>query len=142
LFDVAHVTVHVLAIRLEVDDRVSDDLPRAVIRDVAAASRLEDVDAQRFQMIVRGDDIRAAPVALDAQRDDARMLQEDPQVRPPGPAGLFGERALHRERVGVGNDAEAPDFKWTHYTSLGSKFSSCFLMSAMNASAVAPSISR
>ena len=41
LFEVAHVAVHVAAIRLQIDDRIADELPGAVVGDVAAAARLE-----------------------------------------------------------------------------------------------------
>ena len=40
LFEIADVPVHVATIGAEVHDRVSDDLPWPVIRDVAAAARL------------------------------------------------------------------------------------------------------
>src|SRR5436853_3822322 len=43
-FDVAHVTVHVAAIRLEIDHRIADQLARPVISHVAAASGLVNFD--------------------------------------------------------------------------------------------------
>src|SRR5215210_5898691 len=45
LFDIAHVAVHVAAVRLQVEDRVADDLSWAVIGDVAASSGLVYADA-------------------------------------------------------------------------------------------------
>ena len=41
LLEIAHVAVHVAAIRLQVDDRIADELARAVIGHVAAAAGLE-----------------------------------------------------------------------------------------------------
>ena len=50
--------MHVAAIGLEVDDRVTHQLPGSVIRDVAAASGLEDLDSGGFQFTVAGNDVR------------------------------------------------------------------------------------
>ena len=44
LLEVANVAVDVAAIGLQVEDRIADELAGAVIRDVAAAAGLEDLD--------------------------------------------------------------------------------------------------
>src|SRR5205823_956952 len=83
-----NVLVHVAAIRLQVDDRVADDLPRTVIRDIAAASGLVDLDAAGRQRVGRGEDVRSAAVAAHAERQHVRMLDEHQRVDdlnvPPG----------------------------------------------------------
>src|SRR5512143_3710316 len=45
VLDVAHVAMDVASIRPEIDDRVPDDLPWSVIRDVPSATGLMDGDA-------------------------------------------------------------------------------------------------
>ena len=45
LLEIAHVAVHVAAIGPQIDDRIAHQLAGAVVGDVAAASRLEDLDA-------------------------------------------------------------------------------------------------
>src|SRR5215213_652593 len=65
--DVANVAMHVAAIRLEVDDRVADDLPGTVIRHVAAAAGLLDVDATFRKLLRSRDDVGAPAVAFDSK---------------------------------------------------------------------------
>ena len=45
LLEIAHVAVHVAAVLRQLEDRVADELPGAVIGDVAAAAGLEETDA-------------------------------------------------------------------------------------------------
>src|SRR5690349_20298991 len=45
--EVANVAMHVAPIGIEVDDRITHQLAGAVVGHVAAAARLEDVDAKR-----------------------------------------------------------------------------------------------
>ena len=59
LFEVAHVAVHVAAIRPQIDDRIADELAGTVVGDVAAAARLEQLDAARRERLRRGEDVRA-----------------------------------------------------------------------------------
>jgi hypothetical protein len=49
LFEVPHVAVDVAAIRLEIENRIPDELTGTVIRDVAASARVEDADSGRRQ---------------------------------------------------------------------------------------------
>src|SRR5262249_16115766 len=59
LFQIAHITVHVAAIRLEVDDRVADELPGTVICDIAASTGLVHVDASSRQRLRSREDVRS-----------------------------------------------------------------------------------
>ena len=114
LFEIAHVFVHVASIGPEIQDGIADDLPGAVIGDVAAAARLVHLDLPRGEQIGRGDQVRSRRIGLDAKRDDVRVLEQKKEVRDaPGPA-LFDERALHIARNGIRNDAKPPDFQLTH----------------------------
>ena len=70
VLEIADIAVHVAAIGLQVDDRIADDLAGAVIRDVAAAAGLGDLDAEFSKPFVRDQHVRAAAVALHAKRDD------------------------------------------------------------------------
>ena len=73
-FEIAHVTVHVAAVGIQVDDRVADDLPWTMIGDVASAPRLVHVDAACREHVRRRQDMSAAAVAANAERQDVRML--------------------------------------------------------------------
>jgi len=78
LGQVFHVAAHVFAIGRKVDDRVADQLPRRVQRDVAAAARLHDVDAQLGQARPRREQVFGVSAA--PQRDHRRMLDEQHRV--------------------------------------------------------------
>ena len=77
VFEIAHVAVHVAAIGFEIEDRVADDLTGAMIRDVTAAAGLVHVDAPSGEQIGRGENMRSAAIASDAERQDVRVLDED-----------------------------------------------------------------
>ena len=152
--------MHVAAIRIEIENRIADQLARPVIRHVAAAAGLEHVDAERRQSIGRGQDVRTA-VFLDANGEDVRMLQEQQRIGNAIGLALVDQPALQLEPVRVGNEPEPPHLERTrsperagliakrggrqvegHYACAGSKFSMPFLTSAMNWSATAPSTRR
>jgi len=66
-FQVTDVTVNVTTIRLQVDDGISDDLPRPVVRDVATPTGFEHLDALRSEGIRRRQDVRAAAISADGK---------------------------------------------------------------------------
>jgi hypothetical protein len=99
LLEVAHVAVQVAAVRLEVEDRIADELAGTVVRDVAAAAGLEDVDAE--QPLLSASSMRTCSGAGRAERDDVRVLEQEQRVagsRPPAPGD---ELLLQLERLGV-----------------------------------------
>ena len=110
--EVAHVAVHVAAIRIEVDDRIADELTRAVIGDVAAAPGLDELDAPRGSASGVSSDVRSIVPRLDAERDDRRMLQEQQLIADRAGFSLLDQLPLQLQRVGVGDEAEAPDVRW------------------------------
>ena len=71
LLEVAHVTVHVAAIRLQIDDRIADELTGTVVGDVAAAAGLEQADAAPPRAPqARSQDVRQIVAGLDPECDD------------------------------------------------------------------------
>ena len=66
------------------------------------------------------------------------MFGEEEQIAYATRSPILDERALQRERVGIGDQSKLTDF----YTALGSQFSSDRLTWDMNWSATAPSITR
>jgi hypothetical protein len=108
----------VAAIGAEIENRVPDDLSGTMIRNVAAAPRLVDLDAEVGKPFSRGDDVRAAPVALDAQRDDRRMLKEKEEINDASRAPLLDQRPLHGKGISVGNEAKTANFEGTNHVGL------------------------
>ena len=86
--------MHVAAIRLQVENRIADDLSGTVIRDVSSASGLVDVDAASRQRIGRGQDVRAAAVTANAEREDVGMFDEEQEIADAAVPALLDERAL------------------------------------------------
>ena len=141
LFQVAHVPVHVGAVRAKVEDRVGDQLAGAVVGDVAAAPGLVERDAELLEPGGGGDDIGSGRVAAGAERDDVGVLEEQQHVVHATQPPLLGKLPLYCEPLAVGDRAEAPDLDRPHSHD-ASKFSICFFTTDMNSSATAPSISR
>src|SRR5262249_11406548 len=97
--------VQILRVPLEIDDRIADQLPRPMERDVAAALHLEVLHAARREHARARDEmlrLRRAP-----HRDHRRMLheQEDvPSDLPRHPPARRG--ALQLQRLAVRQRAE------------------------------------
>ena len=108
-FEVAHVAMHVAAIRPQVEDGIANELTRPVIRHVTAAAGLDDVDTEPTQRLGCGEDVLAGICALHPDGDDGWMLQQQQQVvRPPGFA-ILDEGTLQIERLAVAHDSKAAD---------------------------------
>src|SRR5207237_3301498 len=92
----AEIPVEVLPVAAQVEDRITDQLPGPVERDVAAALDLEHVDAFRVQQVGR-------PGGA-AQRDHGRVLKQQEQVlRQATVDPRLGKRTLPVERLAVGD---------------------------------------
>ena len=108
LLDVAHVLGGPHPVR-HVDDRIADELPRPVIRDVTAAA-----DADQLGTDVSG---VAAQVAVEvrpwAVREDVRMLEQQQVLL----ASTVEQRLLDGQRLPVRDRAEPADAQ--HQTSDG-----------------------
>jgi len=77
--EVACVLLDVAAVALQIEDRVADELPRAVEGRLAAAVRLDDLDLR-----VLGD-VQLGVLGAPPERDNRRVLEEKHRV---------GDRAL------------------------------------------------
>ena len=115
-FEIAHVAMDVLPVRLEIEDGIGDQLSGAVIGDVAAAAGLDHVDAARGQHFRCRDDVRARFSQLHAERDDMGVFEQQQRVGDALGTAIFDERLLQVERGRVRDDAEAADNKITHKT--------------------------
>ena len=89
--------MHVASIRTQIDDWVPDDLPRAVIRHIAAATGLVNSDAKRREPIAGRDDVGAPAVALHAKRNHRWVLQQQEQIGDALGSPLFDEMPLQRD---------------------------------------------
>ena len=91
--------LQVAPVPVEVEDRVADELARAVVRRLAAAVGLDDVDLE-LRREVQLVSLRPAP-----ERHDRLVLEQEHRVRALPCLHRVGERALERERLGVRHEA-------------------------------------
>jgi hypothetical protein len=105
--------VHVAAVGFQIEDRITDELTRAVERDVAAAAGLEERDTFRRERVGRLEHVRSVVPCLRAERDDGWMFEEQQLVGNAPLLALLDERVLQIERRLVFDRAEAPDFEVT-----------------------------
>ena len=84
LLEIADVALDVLSVPAQIEDRVGDELARAVERRLAAPVGLDDLDGGVVGNVQLS--LRSPPT----QRDDRRMLEQQDRV---------GDRAL-RDRTG------------------------------------------
>src|SRR5262245_17063876 len=159
---IANVAMNVAPIRLQVDDRIADDLPWSVVSDVAAAARFEHSDSLRRERLGCRQDVRATTVTAHAERQHRRMFDKQKSVGDLVRLALFDEPPLQIECVAVCDDAEPLNFEASHqviesitrlldypitrftrrYACPESQFSiECFTCD-MNSSATAPSMIR
>ena len=75
LLQVAHVLLNVLAVTAQVEDRVADELPRAVERRLAAAVRFDDLDVGVARHV------ELAGLGPPPERDHRRVLEDEHRVR-------------------------------------------------------------
>jgi hypothetical protein len=111
--EIAHIAVHVAAIRFQVDDGIADELPRSVKRDIAAAAALEQRDSFRGEPFGRVENVRAVMARLRAEGDDGRMFEEQELIGDPSLLALFDQRVLQIERRLVFDGTEPADFQDT-----------------------------
>ena len=108
-FEITDVSMDVLPIGSQTDDRIANDLSGSVIRDIAAAASLVHLDAARAQQIGRRQNVRTAAITPHAERQDMRMLNEQQRVINRAAYPILDECALQGERIAVGHASEAPD---------------------------------
>ena len=91
----------------QIDDRINDQLSGPVIGHIAAAPRLEQLDAELAPpSLVRQHVLRMRRCA---ESDDVRVLQQQQLVRDGPGAPLPHQALLQPQRVAVRDEAEPPD---------------------------------
>ena len=105
-FEIADVPMHIAPIGTQVENRIAHHLSRSVVGDVSAAPGLVNLDAAGCQDVGAGPDVRSPAVALHAERQHMRMLDEQQDVVNPAGPPLLDELTLQRQGVGVGNESQ------------------------------------
>ena len=126
------------AIGLEVEDRIADELTRAVVGDVAATPGLEQRDAPVAQLVVGREYVLARLAHLHAEGDHRRVLQEEQGVADGAGLARGHQVGLQRERGLVRHETGARHLEPRHQ----SQDSMAALTLLMNSSATAPSTRR
>lgn len=156
LFEGADVFADVFAVGAKVDDGIGDGLARAVVGGVAAAVGFDEVDASGG--ILLGGEVEVGSVAVAADGDDGVVFEEEEGVFDGARLALFGEFALQRPGLAVGEAAEVAYLEEAGWHGVGwqsggwqghrvhmvdsSNDSSVALRWLMNWSATAPSMMR
>ena len=99
LLEVAAVALHILSVALQVEDRVADELPGAVVGRLAAAVGLDDLDLGALGHV------QLALLGATAERDHRRMLEQHDRVRDRALRDRVRERALQLPRLPVRDEA-------------------------------------
>src|SRR5215213_1147233 len=107
------IPVQVLAVSLEIDDRVAHELARTVERDVTASLDLEQLDAPGCEEIGRRDQV--CTLGSPPERDDRRMLDKEQYVLVDFAGDTTsGNLALQLECVPIRQKAEIDDQQLVH----------------------------
>lgn len=109
-FEIANVPVNIATVRIQVEDRVANDLAGTVICNIATSTRLEDLDVPRGERGGRREDVGAPPITANAQGQDVGMLDQQQQIAHPIGLALIDQRPLKRESLRVRHQAKPPDF--------------------------------
>src|SRR5262249_44300282 len=113
LFDLPEIPVQVLAMTLEVNNWIANELSRAMKGDVAAAFDLEQVNSAPSERLGRGE--KMPFLARPAERDDGRMLDQKEDVLSDGAVDSGASNgALELERLGVRHQSAIFDPQLTH----------------------------
>ena len=108
LLEVTDVALHVSSVSVEVEDRVADELSRGVVGGLAAAVRLDELDAGGVR------DMELVLVRASADGDHGRVLEEDDRVRDRVLLNGCRERALELPRLDVRRLAERQQVALSH----------------------------
>lgn len=100
---IPHVAANIATVRGEVENRIADQLPRTVIRDVSSASRFVQLHTQLGTTLGRHKDVRQLCCA--PERDDVGVFEEEERVRNLIPFALLDEPPLEFVRLAI---REAP----------------------------------
>ena len=112
LLDRAQECAHIALPIAQVHNRIAHDLPRPVVRDVAAAIGFHQLDAGAPQRFFRGEQILFMPVAPD--RDDMGMFDQQQSVHSQPLPALRRDPGLDRERLAPAHAPEVFYYALTH----------------------------
>src|ERR1017187_378593 len=112
LLDGTHVGAHVASPIPKVQNRIAHQLPRPVIRHVAAAIGGKKGNPRATHDLVRSQQV--LQVAVAAQRDDVRVFQQQQVVAHRAQLALGGKLLLQVQRLAVIDAPEFPHAALTH----------------------------
>ena len=108
--EVADISVHVEAVGPQIEDRIADELTRAVERHVSASARFEKLDTVSFERLRSREHVRAIVAGPDSERDDRRVLEQEELIGNPVGLPFLDELLLEFQRLGVSDDPEPTNF--------------------------------
>jgi len=101
-----------IALGIVGEDRIADQLPRAVVRDITPAIRRMARDARAPEHVLIGQQI--LQVAVASQRDDVRMLQQKKLIGDKPLLTLRDHLLLQLERTRIVDAPNLADLALTH----------------------------
>jgi hypothetical protein len=104
LFEISQIAVQVAAIRLEIEDRISHELTRAVICHIATTTRRENFDAPVCQFVRGQKDVLR--MGTRPERDDVRMLKQENGIRDFAIAPPLNQVGLKLDTGTIGDNAK------------------------------------
>ena len=110
ILEVADIPVHVEAVGPQIQDRIADELTRAVEGHVSAAARFKKLDAVSFERLRSREHVRAIVAGPDSERDDRRVLEQEQLIGNPVGLPILDELLLEFQRLGVSDDPEPTNF--------------------------------
>jgi hypothetical protein len=102
----------VAAARVQVDDRVTNELAGPVVGDVAAAARLVDLDPARSKHVRARQNVSASAVAAHAEGQDVGMFEQEQRIADDAGSAIFHQGSLQGECLSVGDAAQASHVEW------------------------------
>ena len=102
--------MHIAPIWTQIHDWITNNLPGAMVCDIATAAGLVHLDATRGEQLRRRNQMRPRDRSLRTKRDDVRVFEEKKEIRNSVGAPVLDERALHLSCRRVRDDAKPPDF--------------------------------
>ena len=100
LLKITDIASDVAAVRREINDRITDQLPRAMIGDVPAPPGLVKFDTRLAERRLIGQNVR--PFGRPTERDDVRMFEKEERVWNLVTLPLTDQLLLQRVCLGVG----------------------------------------
>ena len=111
LLEIAHVPMHIASIGPQIHDRISNDLPRSMVRHVTASTGLVDLYPTSCQLISTRQDVSPPAIVSNTERQDVRMLDEQQDIRDAVALPVFDERSLKRESIRVRDQSQTTYFQ-------------------------------